>query len=235
MKPYMIFAAALAFVSCGSTVEVRESGPPKKVHHDFQLAKAEMLDAEIQLGAGKLILSGGGKKAGTADFDYSDNSLEPQYRFDTSDFRSRLSVSQRSGAVSIGGTNRNEWRFQLPDDVETDLSVKVGAGDVDLRAGSVDFRKLSLKMGAGRAEIDLRGERRRDLDIQIEGGVGECVLTLPRSAGIRAEIKGGLGHIDVSGLDKQGDYYLSPGYEAAKFKIRLKASGGIGEIRIRVE
>lgn len=235
MKRSLIVLAALALVSCGSTVELRESGPPRKVHHDFQLAKAEMLEAEIQMGAGELIVRGGGKKAGTIDFDYSDNSVEPQYRFDDSGFRSRLSVSQRSGAVTLGGSNRNQWRFQLPDDVETDLNLKVGAGEVDLKAGSVDLRKLTLKMGAGRAEVDLRGERRRDLDIQIEGGVGDCTLTLSRNAGIRAEAKGGLGHIDVTGLDKQGDVYVSPGFEAAKYKIRLKVTGGIGEIRIRVE
>jgi hypothetical protein len=235
MKTSMILVALLALASCGSTVELREAGPPRKVHHDFKLAKAEILDAEIQLGAGKLILTGGGKKAGTVDFDYSDNSLEPKYIFDDSSFRARLSVTQRSGSVTLGGSNRNEWRFQLPDDVETELNLKVGAGDVDLRAGSVDLRKLTLKMGAGRAEVDLRGERRRDLEIQIEGGVGECKLTLPRSAGIRAEAKGGLGHLDIQGLDKQGDEYVSPGFEAAKYKIRLKVSGGIGEIRIRVE
>lgn len=235
MKTLLLVASILALVSCGSTVELRESGPPRKVHHDFHLGKADILDAEIQMGAGKLILTGGGKRGGTADFDYTDNSLEPQYRFDESSFRSRLSVSQRSGSLSLGGSNRNDWRFQFPDDVETDLNLKVGAGDVDLKAGSLDLRKLTLKMGVGRAEVDLRGERRRDLDIQIEGGVGECVLTLPRSAGIRAEAKGGLGHLDISGLDKQGDYYVSPAFEAAKYKIRLKVSGGIGEIRIRVE
>lgn len=212
----------------------REAGPPVSITKKASTAKAEMLQAEINMAAGELSIDGGGKAEVSADLRYSSGGLVPNFRYDDTSFRGRLVVDQPKHQGSNLQFDEDIWRIVLPDGLATDLDVNMGAGEARLKLGSLDLRKVGLKMGAGKVVADFFGEPKRDYEIKIQGGVGECEVTLPKSAGIHAEATGGLGSVDVDGLENKGSYYENVAFSQKGPKIRLKIQGGVGSIKILV-
>lgn len=226
-------APALLLLSCGEFE--RAAGPSTVDNKSASLAKAELLRTEIRMAAGELRVEGGLKREIKARLQYNKGSMEPRFQFDDSSFRARLLLDHEEKSLTIGGDNRNVWEVYLPDDVPTDLDIKMGAGDSHLRIGSMDLRSVKFHIGAGRVVADLRGAPKRDYDIEINGGVGDCEVALPREAGLRVEAHGGIGSIDISGLERHGDVWENEAYSKSGVKVRLKARGGIGRIQVRAE
>ena len=231
MKYTILLACLSLLFSCGDR---REAGPPVSMTKKASTAKAEMLQAEINMAAGELSIDGGGKGEVSAELRYSSGGLVPNFRYDDTSFRGRLVVDQPKNQSTNLQFEEDKWRIQLPDGLATDIDVNMGAGEARLKLGSLDLRKVGLKMGAGKVVADFVGEPKRDYEIKIQGGVGECEVTLPKSAGIHAEATGGLGSIDVDGLEKKGSYYENAAFSQAGPKIRLSVQGGVGSIKILV-
>jgi hypothetical protein len=210
-------------------------GPLVTEEKTANLAKAELLRTEIRMGAGELRVEGGGKREAQAKFVYNKGAIEPRFTFDDSSFRARLVLDHNEQALRLSGPARNEWDLKLPDDVPTDLDIKMGAGETRLKLGSVDLRSVKFGIGAGRVVADFRGTPKRDYEIEIHGGVGDCEIGLPRDVGLRVEARGGIGSIEVSGLEKRGGYWENEAYSKPGIKIRVEAKGGIGRIAVRAE
>ncbi len=232
-KTWIVLAVSVGLFSC--VMRREELGPVLSETKTGNLAKVEMLTAEIRMAAGELIVEGGGKAEAKAVFEYNKGQFEPRFTFDDSSFRARLVLEQKDQAVRFSGRMKNNWRVTLADGVETDLDIKMGAGEARLTLGSVDLRRVKMGLGAGKVVADFRGTPKRDYEIEINGGVGECEVRLPRGVGLRAEAEGGLGSIDVRGLEKKGKVWENEAFEKAKVKVRLRVKGGVGSIRIEAE
>jgi hypothetical protein len=224
---------ALLLLSCG---EIEKSAGPLAVEEkSAQLAKAELLRAEVRMAAGELRVEGGLKREIKAKLQFNKGGMEPRFQFDDSSFRARLLLDHEEKSLNLGGDNRNSWELRLPDDVPTDLDIKMGAGETHLRLGAVDLRSVKFHIGAGSVVADFRGTPRRDYEIEINGGVGDCEVALPRGVGLRVEARGGIGSIDISGLEKRGDVWENEAFGRPGVKVRLNARGGIGRIQVRAE
>lgn len=226
-------APALLLLSCGDFE--RSAGPLTVDNKSANLAKAELLRTEVRMAAGELRVEGGLKREIKAKLQYNKGGMEPRFNFDDSSFRARLLLDHEEKSLHLGGDNRNVWELELPDDVPTDLDIKMGAGESHLRLGSMDLRSVKFHIGAGRVVADFRGTPKRDYEIEIHGGVGDCEIALPRSAGLRVEAHGGIGSIDISGLERKGDVWENEAYSKSGVKVRLSAKGGIGRIQVRAE
>lgn len=223
--------ALVGLVGCGER-ESRPAGEPVTENKTGEMGQAEVLSAEIRMGAGELKVEPGDRAKVEGAFRYTAGAPAPAFRFESKTFQARL-VLEQSGIQA--GTTENRWRVKLPVRVATDLEVSMGAGEAKLRLGELDLRKVVMRLGAGKVEADFRGEPKRDYEILVQGGVGECEVMLPKSAGLRAEAMGGLGEVNVEGLEKKGGYWESAEFDGAKVKVRLKVQGGIGRIGIRVQ
>ncbi len=197
-------------------------------------AKAEMVEAEFQMSAGELRLSGGAKELFEGEFAYSVASWKPEVRYDGSGFRGRLTVRQNGGGTQTGSM-KNEWVMKLANDIPMDLRVQCGAGENELNLRELTLRSVEVKLGAGRVDMDLRIKPGKDVDVRIEGGVGEAKVLVPRDIGVVAEASGGLGEIDVRGMKKDGNRWRNGAYGKTAATIRLTVHGGIGAIRIVAE
>ena len=223
----------LALAACNSNSR-RSSGPAVTETKKASTVKAEMLRAEIKMAAGELSIEGGGKDEVSAEFRYSQGSMIPSFRFDNTSFRARLVIEETHKDTSNFNMEENRWRVQLADNLATDLSVNMGAGEARLKLGSLDLRSVSLNIGAGKVVADFSGEARHDFEVKIRGGVGDCEVVLPKNVGIRAEARGGIGSLSVEGLSEKNGSYENAEYATAKVKIRLSIQGGVGSIRIKV-
>jgi hypothetical protein len=194
--------------------------------------KAEMVRAEIAMGAGELRLQGGAKALFEGSFSSNVDDYRPEVRYDSTGFRGNLTVRQCASHSRIGNRVQNRWEMKLGDGVPLDLNVTLGAGESRLLLGSLTLRSAEVRLGAGRCEVDLRGTPRHSYELRVRGGVGEAVVYVPRDAAVEAEAAGGLGEIEVSGLQREGRAWRSANYGKSPYTIRLDIKGGIGAIRI---
>lgn len=233
---------AAMVVSAGCTVtlhdgERSEAGPEireSKVVERAKAAKSDEVIADLEIGAGELKVEGGAKELFEGDFTYNVAEWKPTVRFDDSSFRGRLTVRQGSGKHTFGNV-RNRWDLRLANDIPLDLRIRCGAGENKLDLHELTLRNVEVQLGAGSVDMDLRGAPKKDYSVRIEGGVGEATVHLPPGVGVVAEAHGGIGSINVRGLRKDGDHWVSEANRGAKATIRLSVKGGIGEINIIAE
>jgi hypothetical protein len=182
-----------------------------------------------------LNLTGGADQLMEADFAYNVPDWKPKVNYEVSGDTGELTVRQgNGGGVRLGGDARNEWDIRFNDEVPTNLSVQMGAGESDLDLDDLTLTGLELEMGAGRTTIDLTGDYERDFVASIQGGVGQATVQLPSEVGVRVEAQGGLGEINAEGLQKEGEAYVNDAYGDSEVTLDVDIQGGVGQINLEV-
>jgi hypothetical protein len=229
-------AVALFAGACGTQRGgTQQVGEMQRESQSIQAENAQVVRANLKMGAGELNLTGGADQLMEADFAYNVADWKPKVDYDVSGETGELSVRQGSGGgVNLGGDARNEWDIRLNDEVLTDLVVQMGAGESDLDLDDLTLTGLDLEMGAGRTTIDLTGDYERDLVASIQGGVGQATVQLPSEVGVRVEAQGGLGEINAEGLQKDGEAYVNDSYGDSEVTLDVDIQGGVGQINLEV-
>jgi hypothetical protein len=222
---------ALAFTGCnnepaGPTVHESQSIP-----HDAATA----LRADIHMGAGTLKLNGGSSGWLDAGFDYNVPEWKPTITYNLVGEGGDLRVEQPSAKHTGGGDTKNDWDLKLNNEIPTDLTAAIGAGDATLNLGTATLRSLKIEMGAGTLNLDLRGHPKRSYDLTIRGGAGDATVHLPASVGLYAEAGGGIGDVTVNGMRKDGDHWVNDAYGTSPVTVHADIKGGVGGITILAE
>lgn len=228
MKKALLAGALLALAACDGPDRF---GPVEHETKSIDLDKSEMARVELKMGAGELRVEGGSPKLMEADFSYNILAWKPTVTYDSSSFRSRLTIEQPSGA-SGGPHSTYKWDLRLNNDLPIDLVANLGAGEARLNIGTLSLRTLEVNMGVGNLNMDLRGSPKRDYDVQIHGGVGNATVNLPKDVAVVANAAGGIGNITASGLEKRNGNWINPAHEHAPVTIRLDVRGGVGNITL---
>jgi len=224
-----LFAAVLGLTSCGVRTA---TGPTERESHSIERDASKTLRAELRMGAGTLKVSGGSAKWMQGDFAYNVPSWKPNIRYAADGSRGDLTIEQPDSSQTHLSSATNEWDLRLNNEIPTDLTARVGAGEVRLDLGSLSLRNLEIEMGAGELRLDLRGNPRHDYDVRIRGGAGEATVYLPRDAGVFAKATGGLGEINVQGLHKESDHWVNDAYRTSKVQVSIDIQGGVGAINL---
>jgi hypothetical protein len=118
------------------------------------------------------------------------NQIDVQYE----ETRDGLRITSR---LRRSGLSNTFVEFDIAVPADTDLTVDLGAGEIDIRGvrGSA-----GVKLGAGSIEYD--GEPVGDC--RFETGAGEIVLRLPANLNAEIDLDTGIGEVDVAGFDVAG-------------------------------
>lgn len=226
----LLGVAALFFASCGT----QSVGETQREAEAVDLENAQSVAAELRMGAGELNVSGGAQQLMEADFTYNVPEWEPEVTYEVNGEEGDLRVEQPSteGGIDLTGDARNEWDIRLNDQIPTDLTVRMGAGESDFDLGDLTLTGLSVEMGAGASTVDMRGEWDRDLEATIRGGAGSATLHLPTNVGVRVAADGGLGEIETRGLTRQEDAYVNEAYGESEVTLEVDVEGGVGKLSL---
>jgi hypothetical protein len=228
-------AVALFVGACGTQRGTQQVGDLQRESQSVDVEEARSVRANLKMGAGELNLTGGADALMEADFAYNVADWKPEVNYDVSGDTGELIVQQGSAEGGrLGGDARNEWDIRFNDEVPTDLSVQMGAGESDLDLDDLTLTALDLEMGAGRTTVDLTGDYERDLAASIQGGVGEATVLLPTEVGVRVEVQGGLGQINAEGIQKEGEAYVNDAYGDSEVTLDVAIQGGVGQINLEV-
>ena len=225
----ILAGVAACLASCNFTNTPH--GPVQHESRSVDLDQTELARVALKMSAGTLRVKGGSPKLVDADFTYNVPAWKPEVRYENTGARGDLSIEQPTSGSHFGETTYI-WDLRFNDQVATDFTANLGAGEADLNLGTLALRSLEIQMGAGEMKLDLRGQPKHSYDVRIRGGVGEATVYLPKDAGIDADVQGGIGDISARGLRKQEGRYVSDNLDAAPVKIHLNIRGGIGSITL---
>jgi N-terminal domain of toast_rack, DUF2154 len=212
----------------GCIMERELTGPTQYDSRAIERDSAELVNVNIEMGAGNLKVGTGTSKLAQAYFTYNVAAWKPMVEYSPGD----LTIRQPGHTRSHVGNVKYEWDVRLGRQIPLNLRVHFGAGEAQLDLGSLDLRDVSVDMGVGKIQMDLRGDPSHDYAVHINGGVGEATVHLPMKAGVYATAAGGIGEISVRGMRKIGDHWVNDTYDTAKVKVRVDVKGGIGRIEL---
>ena len=225
--------AALLIDGCAPRTRV---GALRTKSQSVELGDADPVNVEIQMGAGKLDVSGGATELLEASFTYNVEDLDPR-AIHTNGRLEVMDSGVNMGIASFADLDdfRNEWDLKLNEDVPMEMKIDLGAGPSNLALGALALTSLNINGGAGEIIIDLSGTWRNDLDARITGGLGDLYLTLPREIGVRIEVDPGVGIVDASSLKRNGNTYTNYVYGVSGVTLRIHIEGGVGNINLGIE
>ena len=230
---YVLVALVLAAGCVGVTTARHD---PRTETKSVDLGSAEMIRAEVEMPAGTLEISSETERLLDGQFTYTSEGLRPEVTYAETGFRGRLHVSVPSGTRNVSNSGENRWDVQLNGKVPMDLTVKLGAGQGELKLAGLTLRSLDLDVGVGQIDVDLTGRPwKRSCDISVSGGIGQLKVRVPRNVGVVAKARGGIGDIDIRGLRREEGQWVNDAYGEAPVTIRLDVKGGIGQIKISSE
>ena len=237
-KVIVVLAAVITLLAtsgCALTRPQVRVGELQTRSEAVELDDAKSVSVDINMAAGKLDVGGGANELLQAKFSYNVAELEPQVAYSGGTLIVRTPDAQ-AGVTSLWGLDdyRYEWDLHLNDKVPMAMRIEVGAGNADLKLGSLSLTRLDLETGVGPVTVDLTGNWQNDLDANISGGVGELTLRLPRSACVRVDTEGGIGKVDAQGLMKDGNEYVNDVCGKSEVTLRIDISAGVGNIKLEV-
>lgn len=210
------------------------TGQSLRAEQTVALAGAEQVQANIEMAAGELNVSGGTDDLAQMAFVYSEPDQKPEVEYSVNDNKGDLIVRQPD-AIDIGLNEHNEWQISLNETIPIALDISLGAGESKLKLGNLSLNRLDVNVGASNLELDLRGEWDQNLAARIEGGVGQLTLYLPQDVGVRVNVDQGIGQIHTNGLHKDGRAYVNDSYGVSDVTLDLNVEAGLGEINLFAE
>ena len=203
------------------------------------LSGAESAEVDINFGVGRLqlgALPAGAEELIAGAISRPSRRLRVEQSFDVEDGVAQYELQMRgsSGPFSFFGRSGEDfvWDLQLSRDVPIRLTASTGVGESHLDLRQLNLSSLSVDTGVGQTTVTLPGEGQ--LEVSIDGGVGELIIEIPEGVAARIESDTGLGNTQIdSDYQRDGDVYISPGYDEALDRINLDIDAGIGQVIVR--
>lgn len=212
----------------------------------IDLAGAEVVHAQVDMGVGELYIAGTAnpltdESLMQAEFTFNVDALQPVITYTVTAGRGELVIqhtapsTRRIPNLNSMSAYQADWHLYFTDHAPLDLAIEMGVGEANLTLAGLPLQALAFELGVGEANIDLRGDWPRDLRVRLSGGTGATRVLLPSNVGVRVQAEKGIGGIQTMGLQQNGDRLVNEAYGASEVTIDLDVETGIGEICLLVE
>ncbi|WP_409273848.1 toast rack family protein [Neobacillus sp. SCS-31] len=199
--------------------------------------KAKSLEVEMNLGVGKLEVTGGADEwlEGTV---VENKKFKPELSYRLSGKVGKAVIEQqKNGFWNFSfGKAENNWKIALTDEVPVDLRVNAGVSDTKLDLRDVELSNLEVDGGIGDIEINLGGKREKGFHTVLNLGVGKTTVILPKDVGVKLTTDKGIGKVDMEGFTKKSNnVYVNKAFEDSDTVIVIDSNLGIGEVNFKEE
>jgi hypothetical protein len=127
------------------------------------------------------------------------------------------------------GNHRVAFRDPTPQPLSL-LSIDGSMGQVEvIEAGNASPRRVEVRHGMGELLLDLTGKWRADSDVEVHFSMGDSRIDLPREDEAAAIVEKARVSLGDRSVTDQPVAELPAGLP----KVRVRATGGMGELRIR--
>lgn len=186
----------------------------------------------VEMSAGRLQAGGASAALVEASLDQRNwpDSMRPEFTADGD----QVTIRQSSlHGFSLGGLTNQTWTLKLTDQVPLDLTLDVGAGDINLDLSAYKLESLRYNAGAASSTIVL-GDKSPQTSVILKAGAASTTVEVPKAAGVRVTATTGIGSTNLGslGYSKEGRTYTSPNYDTAASKIDIEFTGGVGSFNL---
>lgn len=143
-------------------------------------------------------------------------------------------MSLQSVRLECGATDAM-LLFSRPNRIRMrDLEVNLGAADFAARQlANANADQIRVRGGVGSVDLDFSGTWTHDLTVTTRLVMGKLTLRLPPDVGVRIELQRIVAGFEQTGLEKRDDGWYSPNYDAAPFKLKVRAETFFGQIEVQ--
>ena len=219
-------AAAFFFVADTESFAVSEFSEP--------LDGAELLELEVEFGAGELRISD--LPAGSTDL------LQAKLSGFGSDTAIAAEETRSGNRVEVKLENEQNSFFnidinrkldvKIARDVEIDLLIQSGAGDINIDLERLRVTNLDMEAGAVSAEL-VTPATAGFTDATIGIGAASLEVTVPEDVAARIRVDAGMSSVDIDDrFPKVNGVHESPGYDTAAHRLNLEVVGGAASIEV---
>lgn len=115
-----------------------------------------------------------------------------------------------------------------------DLEVSVGAADFTARQlANANADQVRVRGGVGSVDLDFGGVWTHDVTVTTRLVLGKLTLRVPADVGVRVDVQRVAAGFDHEGLVKRDDGWYSANYDAAPFKLKIRAETLFGGIDVQ--
>jgi hypothetical protein len=147
-------------------------------------------------------------------------------RGDTAVYR----LTGRLGVYTVSDTWK--WDLGLNSQIPMNLDANQGVGEIDLDLVELQVDDLNVSQGIG--EITVRLPAGGRYHASVSQAIGQVTVEIPEGLGVRMEVDRALSGLTRPGvLERQGEVYVTPGYQNADARVDLEIDQAIGNIIVR--
>lgn len=130
--------------------------------------------------------------------------------------------------------SKTTLRFSSPNQaVCRSLELNAGAAEFQaLKLGNSGCREIGLEGGVGDVTLDLTGAWPIDAHVSARVSMAGLTIQLPRSVGVRLNVSRFLASFNPAGFTRQGEQYVSDGYESRTRHLSIDITSKVGDINI---
>ncbi len=146
----------------------------------------------------------------------------------------RLQLSKNRVNPPFWDDNDNTWQVNLTGNVPLTLNIKSAASNLELNLKELKVTELQLDLGAGNCEVIMPTPTGTTV-AYIKADVANTEVNMPEGVPAKIKIDSHLSAFEInrSRFPKQGDYYISDGFDSAQNRIYLEIEGDVGRIAVK--
>jgi len=123
------------------------------------------------------------------------------------------------------------WDVAIAPEAPLRLRLDLGAGEIRVAGAELSLDDLKVNLGVGKTQVELGPSVRT---VEVSSGIGETTVVLPAGVAARVRVSVAIGDSDVpAGYVRDGEWYVSPGYNSASTHVEVRVNLAIGSIHIR--
>jgi hypothetical protein len=141
---------------------------------------------------------------------------------------------EHTSGVAIPFNRTWQWDLGLTPQVPLTLRISLGAGQMNLDWSGLLLDEGRVSEGVGDIRLQLPAAFEDSYAISVSQAIGDITVELPADAGVRLDVSRALTSFSApSDFIQRGDYYYSPEYDQAKYRIEIEISQAIGNITVQ--
>ena len=207
--------------------EYKVAADYRDIQETYSISNVSKSAIDLSLGLGELIVSNSSSKGVLIEGNVTPGDIDRNF----DDSGTSLSYQLENNVPTIY-PHTSRWELGLADDLELDLSVNNGVGEVFLALENLDLENFDVNQGVGRLFIRLPEEITDE--ILIKQAVGTIQIVLSEGKYVIVDAQNGLSKIDYpSGFELSNGYYASPGASRENAELKIVIEQAIGLIEIQ--
>jgi hypothetical protein len=182
---------------------------------------------DLSLGLGELVLS----NAPNDGVLIEGNITPDEKKVILTESESKLSYRLENNTPSFY-PHTARWELGLADDIDLDLIVNIGVGEVFLSLEQLELESLDANQGVGRLVIRL--PRTSPNEILIKQAVGSIQMIIPDGVKVTVDAQNGLTKVNYPpDFELEYGYYVSPGASRSNADLNVVIEQAIGLVNIQ--